>query len=621
MGYDLNRFIGDVDDEFKCPICCLVLECAVQSPDCEHTFCSSCINEWIARQPICPVDRLPLRTVDLKPAPRVLRNFLAKLDIRCDFASSGCTAVVRLELLSSHCNECEFNPFKQIPCAKGCGLVLLRNQVDGHNCLSDLRELITGQQKQISELKNNRKVLSDEISELKSTVRRIQEEHLAEQGHKLTQLQSQMSAMQNTIDQLSSRLDQQDSSMVALDCSNYRSSCPYSSAGASTTLMASGSSTSSYGRKRTFPSPYQSAAKRIASTAASTPPHRFNSQTSLIASSSQTTSSSNTANNTGNDSDSEQDDDGDASPLSIPPMSPCSPLSLTTNSAAHHHHYYHCSGGVDHANRLVITFYGTVITLSGISTNDTVGSVKEKIEDKEQIPADEQLLFFAGQQLEDDRPLAYYSVPRYPHHPHSHSESGISRHLILRLRDGMKIYVKTLSDKVIEVQADPNDLIEIIKVKIHEQEGISPCDQRLLLDGHDLADLRTLSDYGIQHKSTLQLDLHLGGPCPICQSQFRSTGTSTGGEIGVVVPSVALAYKGKGKGKGKGERSCSGKAVLSSASVATNTAQTGHPQSPAGRNSPPSAPPTPSARSHTHSSGKRDRDTDTTRDDDIAPES
>lgn len=96
---------------------------------------------------------------------------------------------------------------------------------------------------------------------------------------------------------------------------------------------------------------------------------------------------------------------------------------------------------------------------------------------------------------------------------------------VLRLRDGMKIFVKTLSDKTIEVQVDPSDTIEIVKVKIHEQEGISPCDQRLLLDGRDLADLRTLSDYGIKHNTTLQLDLHLGGPCPICQSQFRSNST------------------------------------------------------------------------------------------------
>jgi len=151
------------------------------------------------------------------------------------------------------------------------------------------------------------------------------------------------------------------------------------------------------------------------------------------------------------------------------------------------------------------------------SVTDTVENVKSKISLTEDIPMDQQLLFFAGQQLEDLKFLSFYNI---------HKES--MRHLVLRLRDGMRIYVKTLSDKTIELQVDPSETIEIVKVKIHEQEGISPCDQRLLMEGRDLADLRTLSDYGIKHKSTLQLDLHLGGPCPICQSQFRShEGTSS----------------------------------------------------------------------------------------------
>jgi hypothetical protein len=66
-------------------ICCSVLEDAVQAPDCEHTFCNDCINEWLQRQNNCPVDRQLLNSNDLKPAPRVLRNFLAKLDIKCEY--------------------------------------------------------------------------------------------------------------------------------------------------------------------------------------------------------------------------------------------------------------------------------------------------------------------------------------------------------------------------------------------------------------------------------------------------------------------------------------------------------------------------------------------------------
>jgi len=88
MGYDPSRFVGNVDDELKCPICCSILKDALQAPQCEHTFCSSCINEWLTIQCNCPVDRRSLTRSDLKPAPRVLRNFLAKLDIKCDFGKA-----------------------------------------------------------------------------------------------------------------------------------------------------------------------------------------------------------------------------------------------------------------------------------------------------------------------------------------------------------------------------------------------------------------------------------------------------------------------------------------------------------------------------------------------------
>lgn len=49
MGIELERFVNSIDDEFKCTICCGVLENAVQISECEHTFCSNCIEEWMRR--------------------------------------------------------------------------------------------------------------------------------------------------------------------------------------------------------------------------------------------------------------------------------------------------------------------------------------------------------------------------------------------------------------------------------------------------------------------------------------------------------------------------------------------------------------------------------------------
>lgn len=74
----------------------------MQAPNCEHAFCGGCIKEWLTRQPTCPVDRGAITPNQLKPVPRILRNLLSRLEITCDNAGFGCTAVLKLDLLPSH---------------------------------------------------------------------------------------------------------------------------------------------------------------------------------------------------------------------------------------------------------------------------------------------------------------------------------------------------------------------------------------------------------------------------------------------------------------------------------------------------------------------------------------
>uniref|UniRef100_A0A673C2U9 PDZ domain containing ring finger 3 n=1 Tax=Sphaeramia orbicularis TaxID=375764 RepID=A0A673C2U9_9TELE len=128
MGFELDRFKGTVDPDFKCNLCNKVLEDPLTTP-CGHVFCSGCVLPWVVQQSSCPVKCQRISAKELNHV-LPLKNLILKLEIKCDNHTRGCDAVVKLQHLAEHAEMCDYSPAK---CRnKGCDLELNLRDMDAH---------------------------------------------------------------------------------------------------------------------------------------------------------------------------------------------------------------------------------------------------------------------------------------------------------------------------------------------------------------------------------------------------------------------------------------------------------------------------------------------------------
>ncbi|VVT54127.1 uncharacterized protein SAPINGB_P003920 [Magnusiomyces paraingens] len=77
----------------------------------------------------------------------------------------------------------------------------------------------------------------------------------------------------------------------------------------------------------------------------------------------------------------------------------------------------------------------------------------------------------------------------------------------------MQLNLKSLTGANIKIEVEPKDTPADIKEMVQQKEGIPPEQQKLIWDGKQMDDNKTIEEYKISAGATLHLVLALRGGC------------------------------------------------------------------------------------------------------------
>ena len=154
------------------------------------------------------------------------------------------------------------------------------------------------------------------------------------------------------------------------------------------------------------------------------------------------------------------------------------------------HLIFACNEALEHINIKIFQGIDTRSITVPVQSSDRVADVKRKIFEAESIPQEQQRLIYAGAELQDNQTLGEKNI-----------QNGATVYLCQVSRPVFN--VKTLAGKVISLAFDPEMAISEVKRHIYLKEGLASNQQKLVYNGRQLEDDKTLAEHGVSDQATL----------------------------------------------------------------------------------------------------------------------
>ena len=226
LGYDDERFESIVNQNFHCLICYNVLKDPVMCRRNEHYFCRGCITEHLRRNSHrCPTCADELSVETLQGVPRIVKNYLNELSIRCDHYDRGCRELVQLQNLKRHVAECGFTP---VVCGnQGCGETISKRdrtyheselcqfrKLKCHNC-GEIGTTMAGMKMEMANMNTNQVDTRTKLANTNTSMANIRTE-IADVNTKMENINTEMADINTKMANTDTKLEKMNTKMTNL---------------------------------------------------------------------------------------------------------------------------------------------------------------------------------------------------------------------------------------------------------------------------------------------------------------------------------------------------------------------------------------------------------------------